>query len=117
MAQVHHKQELEATFTSIFKEPTIERLLTELGDTDFEHFVGYVFRQAGYGVKHTGTQYGQGLDLRLYLGSPATGSPYGGVSVKHFSGDGVVTGPQVMNLRGALQGLRGHVVATTKLNG
>lgn len=117
MAQLHVTQALEATFASIFEKPSIARMLTELGDTDFEHFVGHVFRQAGYGVEHMGTQFGQGLDLRLSLGSPATGTRYGGVSVKHLSGDGMVTGPQVMLLRGALQGLRGHVVTTTKLNG
>lgn len=117
MAQVHVTPALAATFASIFEKPSIARMLTELGDLEFERFVGYVFQQAGYGIEHMGTQFGQGLDLRLSLGSPATGTRYGGVSVKHLSGDGMVTGPQVMLLRGALQGLRGHVVTTTKLNG
>lgn len=117
MAQPQDKQALEATFASIFEEPSIERMLSELGDIEFEHFVGYVFRRAGYGVEHTGTKFGQGLDLRLYHGSTAVGTPYGGVSVKHFSGDNSVTGPQVMLLRGALHGLQGYVVTTNKLNG
>lgn len=117
MAQAHTEQELEAIFASIFEKPSIERMIAELGDIEFEHFVGYVFRHAGFGVEHTGTKYGQGLDLRLYLGSIATGTRHGGVSVKHLSGDNSVTGPQVMLLRGALHGLQGYVVTTTKLNG
>jgi chromosome partitioning protein len=104
-------------FPALFADPSIERLQHDLGDTEFEHFVGYIFQQAGYGVEHTGTQYGQGLDLKLYLGSVEAGTPYGGVSVKHYSGDTLVTGPQVMLLRGALHGQRGYVVTSNKLNG
>lgn len=113
MAQPNENQ---PDFASIFANPSIDRMLNELTDLQFEHFVGYVLQQAGYGVEHTGTKFGQGLDLRIYHGPIATGTPYGGVSVKQFSGDNLVTGPHVMLLRGALHGLQGYVVTTNKLN-
>ena len=110
-------QDKPPDFASIFANPSINRMLNELSDLQFEHFVGYVFQKAGYGVEHTGTKFGQGLDLRLYHGSVATGTPYGGVSIKQYSSDTLVTGPQVMLLRGALHGLQGYVVTTNRLNG
>jgi hypothetical protein len=50
-----------------FDEPSINRMLNELGHTEFEHFIGYVFRQAGFSVEHTGNQYGPGLDPKVLV--------------------------------------------------
>jgi restriction endonuclease Mrr len=104
-----------AKFESIYTEPTIDRMLRELSDHEFEHFVGYVFERAGFNVEDTAGQYGQGLDLRLH----ATDAHKFGVSVKHFTPPGnVVNGPQMMLFRGALlNGLAGITVTTSYYNG
>jgi hypothetical protein len=105
-----------AKFESIYTEPTIDRMLQELSDHEFEHFVGYVFEQAGFTVEDTAAQTGKGLDLKLHASS-SDRRKYG-VSVKHFTPPGSVTGPQMMNLRGALHnGLTGVAVTTSDYNG
>jgi hypothetical protein len=90
-----------------------------LGDLDpyqFEDFVGYVFEQAGFAVEDVAGKFGQGLDLRLHANSPDR-RKYG-VSVKHFTPPGNVTGPQMMLRRGALHnGLVGVAVTTGDYNG
>jgi len=45
-----------AKFESIYTEPTIDRMLRELSDHEFEHFVGYVFERAGFSVEDTAGQ-------------------------------------------------------------
>ena len=100
-------------FTDLCSEPSLARFLDELSDTDFEKFIGFVFQQAGYQVEHTGLQFGYGLDLKL---SNIMGTEKVGVSIKHFAASTLVTGPQLMNLRGALNGSQGAVVTTSKLN-
>jgi hypothetical protein len=104
-----------AKFERIYTEPTIDRMLRELSDHEFEHFVGYVFERAGFSVEDAAGQYGQGLDLRLHA---ADARKYG-VSVKHFTPPGtVVNGPHMMLLRGALlNGLAGITVTTSQYNG
>jgi hypothetical protein len=90
-------------------------LLKELNDTAFEHFVGYVFQQAGYGVEHTGKQYGPGLDLKVYTGPPGAQVIHAGVQVKHFTSD-LATPQQVTGLRGEVANLHatcGYFVTTT----
>jgi chromosome partitioning protein len=103
-----------AKFESIYTEPSIDRMLDELDDHEFEHFVLYVFEQAGYAVEDMATQYPQGLDLRLSLKTNGSMSQYAGVSVKHFRPPGTVTAGQVRDLRGGLNGMsRGYVVTTS----
>jgi HJR/Mrr/RecB family endonuclease len=103
-----------AKFERIYTEPTIDHMLHELTDHEFEHFVGYVFERAGFTVEDTAGQYGQGLDLRLQ----ATDGRKFGVSVKHFTPPGtVVLGPQMMLFRGALHsGLAGITVTASSYN-
>jgi len=109
MAQV---QIDEARFQDIFGEPSIERMLTELDDTEFEHFVAYVFRQAGFAVEYTGNQHGPGLDLKIFMGGPLKA----GVQVKHFVESHRITGHDVVHLRGGLpelEGVVGYFVTTS----
>ncbi len=103
-------------FERIYTEPSIARLQHEFEDHEFEHFVGYVFEQAGFTVEDAAGQFGKGLDLRLHASS-SDRRKYG-VSVKHFTPPGNVTGPQMMLLRGALHnGLIGVAVTTSDFNG
>jgi hypothetical protein len=101
-------------FAGYYDHPNIEQMVTGLSDHEFEHFVKYVFEQAGYFVKDTAGKYGQGLDLKLYTGPSSTPSLYAGVSMKHFrhpdmpSPHSLVQAQHIMNLKGALAGLSGH---------
>lgn len=108
----------EPDFAPFFNEPSIERMLDDLNDHEFEHFVKYVFEQAGYFVEDAAGRYGDGLDLRLYVG-PANERVYSaGVNIKHFRPPNVqITGPQMTHFHGALRGLPGYVVTTSTLNG
>jgi chromosome partitioning protein len=104
-------------FAEMFNDPSIERMLTDLSDHEFEHFVGYVFEQAGYRVEDWAGQYGHGLDLKLFTGPMAAKAPYAGVSVKHFSPGNLVNGQHMMNFRGAVGShLQGYAVTTSRFN-
>jgi chromosome partitioning protein len=104
-------------FAGLFAAPTIERMLT-LTSHEFEHFVAYVFEQAGYSVEDTAGQYGRGMDLKLYAGSLLPQNLRAGVSVKRFTPpDEVVTGPQMMLFHGALRDrMPGYAVTTSGFN-
>ena len=109
-------QDLTPLFRDIFESPSLERMLKELDPYQFEDFVGFVFEQAGFAVEDAAGQFGQGLDLKLHASSPDR-RKYG-VSVKHFTPPGNVTGPQMMLLRGALHnGLVGVAVTIGDYNG
>jgi cellulose biosynthesis protein BcsQ len=107
-------------FAGLYAAPTIQRMLDELTAHQFEHFVKYVFEQAGYFVEDTAGRFGEGLDLKLYTG-PADGHVLSaGVSVKQFTPPATVYGPQVMGFRGALaplNGASGYVVTTSSFGG
>jgi len=121
MAQPHEQQsDLAALFADLYEKPSIQRMLDELTDDQFVDFVGYVFRKAGYHVEDTATQLGQGLGLKLFSGPATTRSLHAGVSVKRFPPANLVTGPQVMSFRGALNHssiANGYVVTTNTFNG
>src|SRR5258708_39972296 len=89
-------------FAGLFNDPSMERMVNGLSDHEFEHFVGYVFEQAGYTVEDWAGQTGHGLDLKLFTGPSAARATYAGVSVKHFSPGSQVSGPQMMNFHGAV---------------
>lgn len=94
-------------------------MLHDLNDIEFEHFVGYVFQQAGYNVEHTGRQYGPGLDLKVYTGPANAPVLHAGVQVKHFTSD-LATPHQVNGLRGEVANLQagcGYFVTTTGFGG
>lgn len=116
MTQARDNQELDGLFASIFEKPTIERMYVELNDGEFEHFVGYVFRQAGYSVEHTGGRRGPNLDVTLYMGGSASGF-HAGVQCKHFQPEARKVVPSEVNsLRGGLpnqDGVCGYFVTTS----
>jgi hypothetical protein len=105
-------------FAGLFNEPSIKRMLDELNDHQFEHFVKYVFEQTGYFVEDVAGKFGQDLDLKLYMGTGPTPTLYGGVSVKHFTPpDNVVTGPHMMLFHGAVKDkMQGYAVTTSTFN-
>ncbi|MGO8950174.1 MAG: AAA family ATPase [Ktedonobacterales bacterium] len=117
MAQPHENQ---PDFASLFANPTIDRMLTELDPYQFEDFVGYVFQRAGFMVEDTATQFGPGLDLKLYTLPTPIKRLHSGVSVKQYRPPSQkVTAPEVNNLRGGLAdlgGVPGYVVTTSTLN-
>ena len=94
-------------FASFYREPNIERMHRELTDHEFEHFVGYVFEQAGYFVEDTAFQRGAGIDLKLYTGSPPAQILSAGVQVKELNADALVTAPEIVKLRGGVAGVGG----------
>jgi chromosome partitioning protein len=109
----------EGLFKSIFESPSIDRLLTDLTPYQFEDFIGYVFRRAGFIVEDTATQFGPGLDLKLYTTPTPVKRLYAGVSIKQFQPPLRVTAPDIMRLKGAvasLGGVPGYLVTTSVLN-
>jgi Restriction endonuclease/AAA domain len=112
----------EVKFNSIFQAPTIERLYGELGDTEFEHFVAYVFRQAGFGAVGVGGQHISGIDVKLYAhsNSHADSEYLGAAQAKRYQVGNLVTAPDVNKLRGGVSrtgGQFGYVVTTSGFNG
>jgi chromosome partitioning protein len=109
MGQVHGD---ETKFQSIFDNPTINRMLGEIGDTEFEHFIGYVFRQAGFSVEHTGNHRGPGLDLKVLV----NGVVKAGVQVKHKLESRLIPVGDVVHLQGGVAktpGAVGYFVTTS----
>ncbi len=107
-------------FAGLFNAPSIERMLADLNDHEFEHFVGYVFEQAGYVVEDTAGQRGPGLDLKLYVGSIAPGNLRAGVQIKQYRQDQTVVAPDVVRLRGGVAangGVPGYFVTTSSFVG
>jgi chromosome partitioning protein len=108
-------------FAPLFADPSIEGML-QLTDHEFEHFVGYVFEQAGYVVEDAAGKYGQGLDLRLYTRTAHAPVLHAGVSVKKFRPPTVppphsqVGVGHVVALKGALagqDGVAGYIVTSS----
>src|SRR5258708_16750764 len=110
----------DAMFKDMYDHPSIERMLDELDPYQFEDFVGYVFSRAGFVVEDTATQYGPGLDLKLYTLPTHIKRLHSGVSVKQYRPAAQrVTAPEVIKLRGGLAsfgGGPGYIVTTSTLN-
>lgn len=109
----------EAKFRGLFEAPSVERIHSELGDTEFEHFVAYVFRQAGFGAEGVGGQHISGIDVKIYADAMAS-SPYvGAAQVKRYQVGNLVAAPDVNKLRGGVSrtGAQfGYVVTTSGFN-
>lgn len=86
-------------FEDLFAKPSIEGM-QGLDWSGFEKFVGYVFERAGYGVEHTGLQFGPGFDLKLYANGEIKGRPTAYVSIKQYRNR--VGSPEVQTFGGAL---------------
>jgi chromosome partitioning protein len=108
-------------FVRLYSEPSIENMLPpHLTPYEFEDFVGFVFHQAGFRVEDTATQFGPGIDLKLYTGPSSAPVLHAGVSVKQFVPGSPVTGPHVNNLRGGVAqfgNVLGYLVTTSSFNG
>src|SRR5260221_8303886 len=113
-------QATDAKFKDIFEHPSIQRILDELDPYQFEDFVGYVFKRAGFIVEDTATQYGPGLDLKLYTLPTPVKRLHSGVSVNQYQPPTLkVTARDVANLLGGLAtlgGVPGYIVTTSTLN-
>lgn len=100
-------------FAALFAAPTISAMLA-LSDSEFEHFVEYVFQRAGYDVRFVAHQRdGRGIDLELW--SAVNGLPFLAaiVQVKRYQHD--VEPLEVRSLKGTLTdypGVRGYLVTT-----
>jgi chromosome partitioning protein len=95
-------------------------MLDGLSDHEFEHFVAYVFEQAGYVVEDTAGHRGPGLDLKLYAGSVAPRNLRAGVQVKHYRPDRSITAPEVGQLRNGIAqngSVPGYFVTTSSFVG
>ena len=101
MAQPNQKKQL---FANLYENPSIPRFLSNLTGLQAEHFFKFVFEQAGYSVDHTGTEFGPGLDLKLYIPAPRT--LHAGVSVKRWTG-AEIGAPEILKLRGSVAGIGG----------
>lgn len=110
----------EADYAGLFAEPSLDCMLApQLTPHQFEHFVKYVFEQAGYFVEDAAGQYGQGIDLRLFTGPAHARTLCAAVSVKLFTPPAQVTGPQVALFQGNLGhigSIPGYVVTTSDFN-
>lgn len=109
----------DAAFQSLFETPTAEAMLarirTELDWQQFERFVEYVFRRAGYVTENTGMQFGPGIDIRLYQG-PGRQKLLGCVSVKNHRNDDKVALNEVRDFQTSVKdsgASRGYLVTNT----
>ncbi len=103
-------------FADHYAYPDIDRMIRELSHHEFEHFVKYVFEQAGYTVIDVAGQHGPGLDLELYTGPAGPNTLHAGVQVKHWRRARKITSPYIVGLRGGLPDdgkVTGYFVTTT----
>ena len=85
-------------FAALFKNPTIAAMHA-LSSQDFERFVAYVLRRAGYDVKEVGPHILLGLDLELRL--PGKRQIFGGVECKKYAPNRLVPAGVMNDVRGA----------------
>lgn len=105
-------------FADHYAHPDIDRMIRELSHHEFEHFVGYVFEQAGYQVKDVAGQHAAsaGLDLEVYTKLGPVIMLRAGVQVKHWRLARKITSPYILGLRGGLPedtSVTGYFVTTT----
>ncbi len=86
-------------FTKIFNNPSVETIYDELTPHEFERFVAFVLRRAGYDAKVVGPHWLRGIDVEMRL--PGKSRIVGGVECKHFQKGLLVTAPVVKGVRGA----------------
>jgi chromosome partitioning protein len=104
-------------FVGLFMSPSVESIYT-LSPKEFERFVAYVLRRAGYTVREVGPHFLRGLDLEIRL--PGKSSLFGGVECKRFAPNQLVTAPIVKGVRGApavdLRNAKPFVITTSDFN-
>lgn len=85
-------------FAGLFRNPSVGEM-HGLTPPEFERFVAYVLRRAGYDVKEVGPHWLRGVDLELRV--PGKTRIVGGVECKRFDPDKPVTAPVVKGVKGA----------------
>lgn len=86
-------------FKDLFARPSIESMHA-LSPADFEKFVAYVFRRAGYGVTDVALKFTKGVDLELHADHTRR-KRLGGVEVKRLDPGTLVAARTVQKLMGA----------------
>jgi chromosome partitioning protein len=101
-------------FIDLFNKPSVEAMHA-LSPRDFERFVAYVLRRAGYEVKEVGPHWLRGVDLEMRR--PGSARIVGGVECKRFQSDTLVDAGVVAHLLGAAsvsgQGAKPYVFTTS----
>ncbi len=104
-------------FAALFNKPTVEAMHA-LTPREFEHFVAYVLRRAGYKVKEVGPHFLRGVDLEVR--SPGSNRIVAGIECKRYAPDQLVTAPVVRGVRGApavdRAGAKPFVITTSDFN-
>lgn len=85
-------------FAQLFNHPTVDAMYA-LSPDDFEHFVAYVLRRAGYDVKVVARHWLRGVDLEMRR--PGLKTIVGGVECKRFIPSALVPAKVVSQLKGA----------------
>lgn len=102
-------------FAALFNSPTVEAMHKLNPPREFERFVAYVLRRAGYEVKEVGPHFLHGVDLEMRR--PGTKTILGGVECKRFQPSNVVQSGVVAKLKGAAAvgkpGAKPYVITTS----
>jgi len=85
-------------FAKLFARPTVEEMHA-LTPREFERFVAYVLRRAGYEVKEVGLHFLRGVDLEVRR--PGKPGIFGGVECKRYAPGRLVPASVVRGVRGA----------------
>jgi chromosome partitioning protein len=101
-------------FIELFNHPTVEAMYA-LSPSEFEHFVAYVLRRAGYDVRPVGLRWLRGVDLEMR--QPGYSRIVGGVECKRYQPGDLVPASVVSHLLGAAAvsrpGAKPYVVTTS----
>ncbi|HKS69944.1 MAG TPA: restriction endonuclease, partial [Ktedonobacterales bacterium] len=85
-------------FAELFNNPTVEAIYA-LSPREFERFVAYVLRRAGYDVKEVGPHWLRGVDLEMRR--PGYKRIVGGVECKRYQTTDLVPASVVAHVLGA----------------
>jgi chromosome partitioning protein len=85
-------------FAELFNQPSVEAMHA-LTPREFEHFVAYVLRRAGYEVREVGPHWLRGVDLEMRR--PERATIVGGVECKRLQSGDLVPAKVVTHVKGA----------------
>lgn len=104
----------QAQFAALFNNPTVDSMYA-LANREFERFVAYVLRRAGYEVKELGPFTRHGVDLEIRM--PGSRRVVGGVECKKYKHTRRVTATDVKGARGSVTvnhpGVKPYVITTS----
>jgi hypothetical protein len=83
-------------FAELFNNPLVEEM-HKLTPRDFERFIAYVLRRAGYDAKEVGPHWLRGVDLEILR--PGVSTILGGVECKRFQAGVLVQQVSWYNLK------------------